>query len=291
MRVMRTWLGVLAGAMLMLATAVADDRQPIPHVARVTDIGGELGDAQKKSLDAKLSAFEQRKGSQIAVLVIPTTQPEDIEQYSIRVADQWKLGRKDVDDGVLITVATSDHKARIEVGKGLEGAITDVDAGRIIREYMTPKFRANDYYGGIDEAVDALIKLIDGEPLPPPIESNGQSGDASNLSLIPNALIFGFVLSAFFSGVPRIARAFLIAVLLGGMGWLVSHVIVKALGMSGIGFVLGLFVGRGGFFGGSGFGSGGGGGFGGGSWGGGGGGGGFSGGGGGFSGGGASGSW
>jgi uncharacterized protein len=286
MRIPRSWFGVLAGAMLMLATASADDRQPIPHVARVTDIGGTLDDAQKKSLDAKLSAFEQRKGSQIAVLVIPTTQPEDIEQYSIRVADQWKLGRKDVDDGVLITVATTDHKVRIEVGKGLEGAITDVDAGRIIREYMTPKFRANDYYGGIDEAADALMKLIDGEPLPPPMESNNSDGDTSALSLIPNALIFGFVLSAFFSGVPRLVRAFLIAALLGGMGWLVSHVILKALGMSGIGFALGLVVGRGGFFGGSGFGSGGGGGFSSG-----GGGGGFSGGGGGFSGGGASGSW
>lgn len=285
MRTMRSWLGVLAGAMLMLATASADDRQPIPHVARITDVGGTLSDAQKKSLDAKLSAFEQRKGSQIAVLIIPTTQPEDIEQYSIRVADQWKLGRKNVDDGVLITIATTDHKARIEVGKGLEGAITDVDAGRIIREYMTPKFRANDYYGGIDEAVDSLIKLIDGEPLPPPLESKGQSGDGLPVvSMIPNALIFGFVLSAFFSGVPRLVRAFLIAALLGGMGWLVSHVILKALGMSGIGFVLGLVVGRGGFFGGSGFGSGGGGGFSSG-------GGGFSGGGGGFSGGGASGSW
>ena len=103
------------------------------------------------------------------MLIVPTTQPEEIEQYSIRVVDAWKLGRKNVDDGVLLIVAKDDHHVRIEVGRGLEGAIPDAASARIIREYITPKFRAGDFYGGIHDATDALTKLIDGEPLPPPL--------------------------------------------------------------------------------------------------------------------------
>src|SRR4051812_16593144 len=147
---MRSLLGVFAGALLTLTSVSADDRQPIPPVARITDATGTLSADQKQSLESKLTALEQSKGSQIAILVIPTTQPEEIEEYSYRVADNWKLGRKGIDDGVLLTVAKNDHKVRIDVGRGLEGPIPDVAGARIIREYVTPKFRAGDFYGGIN---------------------------------------------------------------------------------------------------------------------------------------------
>ena len=113
------------------------------------------------------------------MLIVPTTQPEEIEQFSYRVVDAWKLGRKGVDDGVLLTVAKNDHHVRIEVGRGLEGAIPDAASARIIREYITPKFRSGDFFGGINDAVDALSKLIDGEPLPPPLENRSKPSTRS----------------------------------------------------------------------------------------------------------------
>ena len=138
---------------LLRGRPLGADLQPIPPLtARVTDTTGTLDAQQKQSLESELAALEQRKGSQLAVLIVPTTQPEDIEQYSIRVVDAWKLGRKNVDDGVLLIVAKNDHRVRIEVGRGLEGAIPDAANARIIREYITPKFRAGDFYGGIDDA-------------------------------------------------------------------------------------------------------------------------------------------
>ncbi len=290
MRVVRSILGVAAGALFAIASAVAADQQAVPPVARITDTTGTLSADQKQQLEATVTALEQRKGSQVAILFIATTEPEDIAQYSYRVVDTWKLGRKGVDDGVLITVAKDDRHARIEVGRGLEGAITDADSARIIREYMQPKFRNNDYFGGLQDALAAVIKLIDGETLPPPLEGHHASDDSKSSigSLIFNALIFSFVLGRFFGGAPTLVRAGLTGVLVGGMGWLVSRLMVAALGMGAVGFFIGLVVGRGAFLGGGGGGwSSGGGGF----SGGGGGGGGFSGGGGGFSGGGASGSW
>src|SRR5262249_52882916 len=161
------------------------DQQPVPPVARVTDTTGTLSAEQKQSLEGTLTALEQRKGSQVAVLFIATTQPETIEQYSYRVADTWKLGRKSVDDGVLITIAKDDHKARIEVGRGLEGAITDADSSRIIREYMQPKFRAGDFYGGLTDALNAVIKLIDGEPLPAPLDNSSSGQPMPPEALLP----------------------------------------------------------------------------------------------------------
>jgi uncharacterized protein len=161
-------LCVLAGIALTLTFAIADDRQPVPELhARVTDLTKTLDIAQTQTLTSELEALEKRKGTQIGVLIVPTTQPEDIAQYSIRVFDVWKLGRKGVDDGVLLIVAKDDHRVRIEVARGLEGAIPDAAAARI-REYMTPKFRVGNFYDGIHDATDALTKLIDGEPLPPP---------------------------------------------------------------------------------------------------------------------------
>src|SRR5690242_16489758 len=149
----------------------------VPPVARVTDLTETLDAGQRRALEQRLAAFEARKGSQIVVLVVPTTQPEEIEQYGIRVMDTWKIGRKGVDDGVIVLVAKNDRKLRIEVGYGLEGAVPDAIGKRIIEETIKPYFKAGDFYGGLNAGVDQLMHVIDGEPLPPP-EVNRSSGES-----------------------------------------------------------------------------------------------------------------
>jgi uncharacterized protein len=152
-----------------------------PLSGRVVDQTGTLSSDEIASLTQKLKDFEARKGSQIAVLIVPTTQPEEIEQYSIRVAEDWKIGRKKIDDGAILLVAKNDRKLRIEVGYGLEGALTDVTSKRIIDEIITPKFRSGDFAGGISDGVDRIIGVIDGEPLPaPPARSQSSSSSGTN---------------------------------------------------------------------------------------------------------------
>jgi uncharacterized protein len=149
--------------------ARAEAQQPVPPLeARVTDLTGTLAANAQAALEAKLEAFEKRKGAQVAVLVVATTQPETIEQYAIRVASAWKLGREGVDDGALLLVAKDDRALRIEVGYGLEGALTDALSNRIIDQWIVPRFRAGDFAGGIEAGIDALLRTIDGEPLPAP---------------------------------------------------------------------------------------------------------------------------
>jgi uncharacterized protein len=168
----RWWLlPLLLGACSAL---FAQDVQPVPAFsARVVDLTGTLSDAQRSQLEQKLAAFQQRKGSQVAVLIVPTTQPEPIEQFATRVFDQWKPGRgkvdgKWVDDGVILLVAKNDRKMRLEVGYGLEGVLPDAAARRIIDETVAPLFRQGDFNGGINAGVDRAIRVIDGEALPPP---------------------------------------------------------------------------------------------------------------------------
>jgi uncharacterized protein len=290
-------LGVSLVLALGFAPALyADDLQKIPPLqAHVTDLTGTLTAEEQSQLESTLTAFEQRKGSQVAVLIVATTQPEEIEQYSIRVVDAWKLGRAKPDDGVLLLVAKDDHKLRIEVGQGLEGALTDATSNRIIDETMKPLLRQNQYFAAINAGVTQILKVVDGEELPPP-DVTWQSKGASVLNILPVLFIVFFVLSNVLRRLfGNTAGAALSG---GGMGVLVyvlSSVLGFAVGAAVLGFLGSLLLGlvpsglsmggRGGGFGGFG-----GGGFGGGC-GGGGGGGGFSGGGGGFSGGGASGSW
>jgi uncharacterized protein len=166
-------VAAVAAALLCAAagprSAGAQVLQPIPPLAaRVTDLAGTLSPGAREALEAKLAAFETRKGAQVAVLIVPTTQPEAIEQYSIRVVDAWKLGREKPDDGALLLVAMQDRALRIEVGRGLEGALTDLVAHRIIDETIAPRFRDGDFAGGIGAGVDRMISVIDGEPLPEP---------------------------------------------------------------------------------------------------------------------------
>jgi uncharacterized protein len=279
-------------------TAAADDGlQPVPPLtAHVTDLTGTLDAQQKQTLENELAALEKAKGAQLGVLVVPTTQPEDIAQYGIRVGDAWKLGRKGTDDGAILIVAKDDRRVRIEVGRGLEGAIPDAAAARVIREYVAPRFRAGDWYGGIHDATGALTKLINDEPLPPPLTDEHDGGGDRFLPALVAAWVVAMVLRAVLGRVSAVPRAGLVGLGSGAAGWLFSGLLPLGIGLGVFGAFLGLigsgggggFASRGGW---GGWGGGWGGGLGGGSWGGGGGGGGFSGGGGGFSGGGASGSW
>lgn len=150
------------------AASDADGGVLLPLGERVVDITGTLDPTAKARLIDKLTALEERRGAQIAVVMLPTVGKMGIEAFSNKLFSLWKLGRKGIDDGVLVVVAKDDHLMRIEVGYGLEGAIPDVLAGRIIRERVAPAFREGDYAGGIDAAVDALIGLVDGEPLAAP---------------------------------------------------------------------------------------------------------------------------
>src|SRR6204780_2065293 len=155
----------LLALLMCWAFAAAADVAVPPLSGRVVDQTGTLSSGDIASLTQTLKNLEARKGSQIAVLIVPTTQPETIEQYSIRVAEAWKIGRRKIDDGALLVVAKNDRKLRIEVGYGLEGALTDVTANRIISEIITPKFKNGDFAGGISAGVDRIIGVIDGGPL------------------------------------------------------------------------------------------------------------------------------
>jgi uncharacterized protein len=166
-------------ALLWLGAAWAQGVLPVPELtARVIDQTGTLDDIQRQGLEQKLAAFEQRKGTQIAILIVPTTQPEDIFGYANRVANTWKIGRRDVGDGVLVVVAKDDRRVRIEVAKTLEGAIPDLAARQIIDEAVTPRFRQNDFAGGLQAATDRLIARIEGEGLREPERQRGTSGAA-----------------------------------------------------------------------------------------------------------------
>ena len=254
--------------------------------ARVTDLTATLDAAQQTALEQKLQALEQAKGSQLAVLIVPTTGGEAIEQYSLRVVEQWKLGRKKVDDGALLLIAKDDHALRIEVGYGLEGALNDATSKRIISEIMVPRLQRGDFYGAVDAGVTRIIAVISGEPLPPPA-ANADGGDEGDVwTLLPFVLVFATILGgALRQMLGRWLGAAGSAAAAGAMLWYELGWVWQSLLVSALVFVITLLLrpGRGG-------GSGGRGGFGGGG-GRGGGGGGFGGGGGGFGGGGASGRW
>lgn len=267
------------GLALALCALLTWAQIAVPQLTRrVTDLTGTLDAAQVAALEAKLTAFEAKQGSQIAVLIVPTTAPEDIAQFGIRVAEAWKIGRRRIDDGVIVIVAKDDRTLRLEVGYGLEGAIPDAVAKRVIEEIIVPQFRKGDYAGGIDAGVTRLMRLIEGEALPPPASAPASGADEGRfMLLVIGGIVAGWALSLLMS---RPAA--------GGLAALGSGVAGAMLfGLSPLLFFLVIFVFvmvAGGGRGGTGWSSGGG------SWGGGGGSS-WGGGGGGFGGGGASGRW
>jgi len=279
-------------ALLFCAALAAWAQVAVPPLtARVTDLTGTLTREQQAGLERMLQEFEARKGSQLAVLLVPTTAPEAIEQFSLRVAEQWKVGRKKVDDGAILVVAKDDRTLRIEVGYGLEGALNDATASRIIREVIVPRFREGDFHGGINAGLDRMMRVIDGEPLPEPAKArHGVQGDF--FGMLPVLLILALVVG---SALRAMLGRFLGATATGGavgfLAWMLAGAMAIALLAGVVAFFFTLIGGGtsrryyggfpGGVFGGGGFGRGGG-------WGGGGG---FRGGGGTFGGGGASGRW
>ncbi len=160
------------------SNAIADLVKVPDLKGRVTDLTSTLSSGEKAALESTLENLEKDKGSQLAILIVNTSAPEAIEDYSMRVVEKWKLGRKDVDDGVLLLIAMQDRKMRIEVGYGLEGAIPDIAAGRIINEYITPAFRSGNYFSGVSEGTNKIIGLINGEELPPASSSQGSKEDS-----------------------------------------------------------------------------------------------------------------
>ncbi|WP_291687543.1 YgcG family protein [Bradyrhizobium sp.] len=219
--------------------AFADVAVP-PLSGRVVDQTGTLSAGDIASLTQTLKALELRKGSQVAVLIVPTTEPETIEQYSIRVAEAWKIGRKKIDDGALLVVAKNDHKLRIEVGYGLEGALNDVTARRIIDEIITPKFRNGDFAGGISAGVDRIIGVIDGEPLPAPAPKAQRQPDSDSAlyqflnPLNPFTIIFILVLGGIFRRVfGRLFGSLASGGLIGLLVWFVFGSLILS-GLAGI---------------------------------------------------------
>lgn len=279
---MRTVKSAFLALLLFCASASFAD-VAVPPIGRVVDQTGTLSGSHISALEQKLKDFEDRKGSQVAVLIVPTTQPEAIEQYSLRVVEQWKLGRKKIDDGALLIIAKNDRKLRIEVGYGLEGVLNDVTSKRIIDEIITPKFRNGDFSGGISDGVDKILSVIDGEPLPVPVKRS----QPIDYDWLGNAWPFLFIL-ILMAGAPfralfgRLPGALIAGGIVGMIVWFVVYLFPAAAIAAAVVFVLTLFGDS--FTAGGGGGSGGG--FSSGSSGGG-----FSGGGGSFGGGGASGSW
>jgi uncharacterized protein len=289
------------------AAALAQAVQPVPPLSgRVVDTAGLLSADQYRALEARLAAFEQAHGSQIVVLSVPTTQPEDIFSYANRVSQAWKIGRKGVGDGIVVVVAKNDRRMRIEVARALEGAVPDLAAQRIIREVMAPYFERDDFAGGLQAGVDRLIRLVEGEQLPVPQAAQDRNDAPSGMvsALLPlffGAVVVGSILSrllgkggSFLGSVGGgiaagvVVSSLVVGVLFGMAVFLLTQAAASRTGFSGLGSRRrgGSILGGGGpiVFGGGGWGGGGGdgGGFGGGF---------SSGGGGDFSGGGASGSW
>ncbi|MEE9337270.1 MAG: YgcG family protein [Methylococcaceae bacterium] len=239
----------ILGALLFLTSTEfnsAHAEQKIPQlISPVTDLTGTLSPSQKQGLEQKLLQFESSKGSQLVILIVPSTQPESIEQYAFRAAEQWKLGRKNIDDGVLLLVAKNDRKLRIEVGYGLEGAIPDAIAKRVISEIITPYFKAGDFYSGISAGTEQLTKLINGEPLPPPSQSYGnqQSTIEELLFILFFILFFAPILRSMFG---RLIGSSLAGGFAGYFTWSVTTLLASSVAAGVAIFFLAMLFHRGG---------------------------------------------
>nr|AWM05630.1 hypothetical protein CIT39_03615 [Bradyrhizobium symbiodeficiens] len=241
---LNVWRVVFVAALVLALVFPAFADVAIPELAgRVVDQTGTLSSSDVASLSQKLRDFETRKGSQIAVLIVPTTQPETIEQFSIRVAEAWKIGRKKIDDGAILVVAKNDRHLRIEVGYGLEGALTDVTSRRIIDEIITPKFRSGDFSGGIADGVERMMRVIDGEPLPVPSPSVnfGSLDDLAPLFIVTLFVSVG-VGGAFRAALGRLLGSLVTGGVIAALTWFILGSAGLALTLGGLGFVIGFIA-------------------------------------------------
>jgi uncharacterized protein len=230
---------------LALLAGIAQAQVVVPPlVGHVTDQTGTLTQDQKATLEHTLTAFEAHKGTQLAVLMLATTLPEGIEQYALRVAEKWKLGRKKVDDGVILVVAKDDRTARIEVGYGLEGALSDIVSKRIISETILPRFKQGDFYGGVQAGAAQIMQVVDGEPLPAP-QSTPREGDQSLREFVPVlfvvALGVGGVLRNVFG---KVGGSLVTGMVVTGLAWLVIGTLLYAI-LAGIASMFVTLIGAG----------------------------------------------
>ncbi len=221
--------------LLCAAAGWAQEPQPVPPLAaRVIDRTDTLSAPQRQALESKLAAFEAQSGPQIVLLLVPTTAPEDIAAYAQRVADSWKIGRREVGDGVLVLVAKDDRKLRIEVAKALEGAIPDLAARQIIDQAMRPAFRNGDYAGGLNAGVDRIFARIQGEGLPAPAPSGARSGAGQGLQTEELGLFFFVavpIIAAVLTGLfGRRLGTMLTAGAAGGLSWWFTASVLIGIG-------------------------------------------------------------
>ena len=233
--------GILALLICWAFAAGAEVAVP-PLSGRVVDQTGTLSSGDISSLTQTLKNLEARKGSQLAVLIVPTTEPETIEQYSIRVAEAWKIGRKKIDDGALLVVAKNDRKLRIEVGYGLEGALNDVTARRIIDEVITPRFRNGDFAGGISAGVDRMIRVIDGEPLPAPARAQTSTSSGNFDAFNPFVLFAIFIGGAILRTVlGRLIGSIAAGGMVGALAWFIAGSLAASIIAGLIAFIFTMF--------------------------------------------------
>lgn len=250
---MRTLLHAVLAFALTVAVPVlampvqAQERVPVPPLTSpVVDTTGTLSAVEIVRLEQQALALQQRKGSQLQVLIVSTTRPETIEDYAQRAFDTWKLGRKGVDDGVLLLVAKDDRTVRIQPGYGLEGAIPDITAGRVIQEYLVPKFRAGDFAGGIGDATAQLVRLIDGETLPEPMAA-ASGAEQSWFPAIFLAFFASMFVRSLLGSLPVVARMLIVGSLAGGVLLLFSAPWVVTLIGAVVGAIVGAITGSGGY--------------------------------------------
>jgi uncharacterized protein len=233
--------GMLALLMCWAFVAAADVAVP-PLSGRVVDQTGTLSAGDITSLTQTLKDLEARKGSQVAVLIVPTTEPESIEQYSIRVAEAWKIGRKKIDDGALLVIAKNDRKLRIEVGYGLEGPLNDVTAKRIIDEVITPRFRNGDFAGGISAGVDRIVRVINGEPLPSPARAQTSSW-SNNFDVFNPFILFAiFIAGAILrTTLGRLIGSVATGGVVGALAWFIAGSLAASIVAGLIAFIFTMF--------------------------------------------------
>jgi uncharacterized protein len=240
LRVISAFRALTLALLLCWTQAAFADVAVPPLTGRVVDITGTLSSSDIAAQSSRLQDLQRRKGSQIAVLIVPTTAPETIEQFSIRAAEAWKIGRKKIDDGALLVVAKNDHKLRIEVGYGLEGALTDVTARRIIDETIVPRFKSGDFPGGIAAGLTRMIGAIDGEPLPVPAPEVSHGSNDLLLDFLnplnPFTLFFIFAVGAVTRGLlGRLIGSIITGGTMGFFAW-------YALGSIGVAALAGAVV-------------------------------------------------
>jgi uncharacterized protein len=232
----------LLALLLCWAFAAHADVAVPPLSGRVVDQTGTLSSADVASLTQTLKNLEARKGSQVAVLIVPTTAPETIEQFSIRVAEAWKIGRKKIDDGALLVVAKNDRKLRIEVGYGLEGALNDVTAKRIIDEVITPRFRNGDFAGGISAGIGRIVGVIDGEPLPAPAPRQSSGSSSSFDPFNPFVLFAIFVVGAILrTTLGRLIGSVTTGGVVAALAWFIAASLAASVIIGVIAFIFTMF--------------------------------------------------